>query len=679
MPRVYTGSYLMLPRSKKYRHFVESLQIKDGKQVVDRFQYGYKDHVRAFAREIVGMAAWAASHGEPGFEDVRSNTELCEPLVYFDGKTIDVTGVVDYDSSEQVGTFRMETAKGLLEIPNVHSYTVFIRWKGRYLACLYRWQPEADLLNDVIVSAIVKEGGKFNWVLFKGAEQIKSLKDVDELEYVPTLKDAFLASSSRRGFVILAKEKQPGLYGNYLFDVNELAFYQLDDSSGSPSWAFQEERRSRASADNEGLSLWWHDSELRNRYGPLSLESPASNEDKVTFLLHVENSKMSLIVQRYISNADKVEVIPNLFADDQTINLAVTYVNRAEDARFLYYCFTKEPSLFCHAIYGIGIDELERGAENHWLEYQSVYRYSPEAFKHLKLVVRDLYKLCGEAPRRGLLPERAYRSCCSQKAMSIFMGNYFGSSLTVEQRLYMFYHGGKQDFRAEKRKYDELFQEIASEGTLNPRWKGEYTLFQIIQSVYPDAIFQYHSSWLGNQSLDIFVPSISTGFEYQGQQHYQAIELFGGEHALFATQERDRKKRQLCEENNVLLIEWRFDEPLSALVLKRKLEAREIDTDGISFVEPGNPEKTKISKKKDGSKRKHLKSTQAKKERLQRKDVPEEYRAPIKRAKIREVLVGFRRMFPDATYADIVRITGISRPTINKYLGKPTYRGCPKC
>ena len=126
------------------------------------------------------------------------------------------------------------------------------------------------------------------------------------------------------------------------------------------------------------------------------------------------------------------------------------------------------------------------------------------------------------------------------------------------------------------------------------------------------------------------------------------------------------------------LIEWRFDEPLSALVLKRKLEAREINTDGISFVEPGNPEKAKISKKKDGSKRKHLKSTQAKKEKLQGKDVPEEYRAPIKRAKIREVLVGFRRMFPDATYADIVRITGISRPTINKYLGKPTYRGCPK-
>lgn len=80
--------------------------------------------------------------------------------------TVDVTGVVDYDSSEQVGTFRMETAGGLLEIPNVHSYTVFIRWKGRYLTCLYKWQPEADLLNDVIISAIVKEGGKFNWVLF---------------------------------------------------------------------------------------------------------------------------------------------------------------------------------------------------------------------------------------------------------------------------------------------------------------------------------------------------------------------------------------------------------------------------------------------------------------------------------------------------------------------------------
>ena len=153
------------------------------------------------------------------------------------------------------------------------------------------------------------------------------------------------------------------------------------------------------------------------------------------------------------------------------------------------------------------------------------------------------------------------------------------------------------------------------------------------------------------------------------------VTLFGGECALFATQERDRKKRQLCEENGVRLIEWRFDEPLSALVLKRKLEGLEIDTCGTSFVEPGNPGKTKTSRKKDGSKRKNLKPKQAKKELLQEKDVPEEFRAPIKRAAIREVLVGFRRMFPDATYADIVRITGISRPTINKYLGKPKCRG----
>lgn len=671
MPRAYTGSFLMLPRSKKYRHFVESLRIKDGKQGVDGFQYGYKGHVRVFAREIVGMAAWAASHGEPGFEDVRSNTELCEPLVYFDGKTVDVTGVVDYDSSEQVGTFRMETAGGLLEIPNVHSYTVFIRWKGRYLACLYRWQPEADLLNDVIVSAIVKEGDKFNWVLFKGTEQIKSLEDVDELEYVPTLKDAFLASSSRRGFIILAKEKQPGLYGNYLFDVNELAFYQLDDSSGSPSWVFQEERRGGASADNWGLSLWWHDSELRDRYGSFPLEAVASNEDKVTFLLHVENSKMSLIVQRYISNADKVEVIPNLFADDQTINLAVTYVNRAEDARFLYIEIANDKLQMLEGLRGIAVNTLilqpmVLGSTFKLIDSDSVDSVTEKRGLFCKAVIE-----CGEAPRRGLLPERAYRSCCSQNAMSIFMGNYFGSRLTEEQQRYMFYHGGKQDFTAEKRKYDELFQEIASEGTLNPRWKGEYTLFQIIQNAYPDAVFQYHSSWLGNQSLDIFVPSISTGFEYQGQQHYQAIELFGGERALFATQERDRKKRQLCEENGVHLIEWRFDEPLSELVLKRKLEGLEIDTCGISFVEPSNPGKTKTPRKKDGPKQRNLKLKQVKKELLQEKDVPEEFRAPIKRAAIQEVLIGFRRMFPEATYADIARITGISRPTINKYLGKP--------
>lgn len=43
--------------------------------------------------------------------------------------------------------------------------------------------------------------------------------------------------------------------------------------------------------------------------------------------------------------------------------------------------------------------------------------------------------------------------------------------------------------------------------------------------------------------------------EYQGIQHYIAIERFGGEETFIKQKERDQLKRQYCEEHNLLLIE----------------------------------------------------------------------------------------------------------------------------
>ena len=41
------------------------------------------------------------------------------------------------------------------------------------------------------------------------------------------------------------------------------------------------------------------------------------------------------------------------------------------------------------------------------------------------------------------------------------------------------------------------------------------------------------------------------GIEYQGQQHYEPAGYFGGEESFKQTQERDKRKKQLCDENGV--------------------------------------------------------------------------------------------------------------------------------
>ncbi len=58
-------------------------------------------------------------------------------------------------------------------------------------------------------------------------------------------------------------------------------------------------------------------------------------------------------------------------------------------------------------------------------------------------------------------------------------------------------------------------------------------------------------SWLGKQSLDFFIPSKNIAIECQGFQHFKNGKRY---QKLNEVQERDRKKKQLCKENNVHLI-----------------------------------------------------------------------------------------------------------------------------
>ena len=59
---------------------------------------------------------------------------------------------------------------------------------------------------------------------------------------------------------------------------------------------------------------------------------------------------------------------------------------------------------------------------------------------------------------------------------------------------------------------------------------------------------------MGLQSLDIFIKELNIGIEYQGAQHIRPVEYFGGKEAFKKTQERDKKKKRLCNRNGIKLI-----------------------------------------------------------------------------------------------------------------------------
>ena len=73
--------------------------------------------------------------------------------------------------------------------------------------------------------------------------------------------------------------------------------------------------------------------------------------------------------------------------------------------------------------------------------------------------------------------------------------------------------------------------------------------------------------------FDFYIPSLNTIIEYDGRQHYEIVEWFGGLDGFVDTKIRDIVKTLYCKENNIKLIRipyWDFDNIEE--ILDRELE-----------------------------------------------------------------------------------------------------------
>jgi hypothetical protein len=56
---------------------------------------------------------------------------------------------------------------------------------------------------------------------------------------------------------------------------------------------------------------------------------------------------------------------------------------------------------------------------------------------------------------------------------------------------------------------------------------------------------------------------LNLAFEYQGQQHFYLISLWGGPEGLQDLQESDKRKKKLCKSYGIDLIAIAYTEPLT--------------------------------------------------------------------------------------------------------------------
>jgi hypothetical protein len=99
-------------------------------------------------------------------------------------------------------------------------------------------------------------------------------------------------------------------------------------------------------------------------------------------------------------------------------------------------------------------------------------------------------------------------------------------------------------------------------------WVEETALFYAIKEALPTYRVHHHytAQWLGRQHLDIYIEDLDLGIEYQGEQHDRPVEFFGGEEGWRMAQERDARKRRLCRQYGVHLLEVRPGYDLRHLV-----------------------------------------------------------------------------------------------------------------
>ncbi len=95
------------------------------------------------------------------------------------------------------------------------------------------------------------------------------------------------------------------------------------------------------------------------------------------------------------------------------------------------------------------------------------------------------------------------------------------------------------------------FEEAQSES----RWVSEELLAKAIESLFGKGSVVQHAQpiWLIPQHLDIFVPEHNLAIEYMGKQHYEPVEIFGGEDGFEKTKERDERKLNICNKVGVSL------------------------------------------------------------------------------------------------------------------------------
>lgn len=192
--------------------------------------------------------------------------------------------------------------------------------------------------------------------------------------------------------------------------------------------------------------------------------------------------------------------------------------------------------------YGFGLSEMYQEADKHFVDYFISHR----KVRYVKRLQENLKYYSFEA--EFFREEKAIRDAVKKRVDEARSGKY----ASIEKIEY-----SKPEYR----------------------WKTEEYVYKIIKKHYKDhgVIYQHrpfflHSSIGGQMSYDIFISGLNIAIEYQGKQHFEPIDYFGGEEAFKRVQLRDAEKRKLSSENGIKLVYINYWDEVTPEFVCRQIE-----------------------------------------------------------------------------------------------------------
>ncbi len=399
-----------------------------------------------------------------------------------------------------------------------------------------------DGYQSVIGARIIRLPKRSNLTISKDGRRIHAIKDVDTICLLRRRKILIFESIQAehdRKLEVLATG----------YDIEEETPLYTEVIDGS-------------TVDRERLSLPDY---IKQRTKPFG--KAIRHAGRIDYYATINDPIAYLFLSEYLGkqrNLIQIADVENFLAHDPTHNVKISVLDTDENTKNIIHYLAAKRLLLPPAVSGISFSEIAlyffikdametatSATRRYYLEDDLGYHINCEP-------LMEQIKTQG----RGLVAFESYFWKFPIPVFSPDLYRYYDSSNGyTNDRNWEYAKLHESSLHA---KYNEYLLEMKELGMIPTRWVNELSLYFSIRSYFPDAIYQYRCDWLGLQSLDIFVPSKRVGIEYQGKQHYEAVEFFGGKQALAETQGRDARKRALCKENKVQLLTWHYSVPVQS-------------------------------------------------------------------------------------------------------------------